>query len=109
MLWSKNGQKHDLVFRGARVVDPTEEVDAVCDVRVDGGTIADVLAYCARAQKDLDAITHAEERIARLEADANGLRKQLARLGEALSEKRRQAAQATRRRNQPRGGALGPG
>jgi dihydroorotase len=29
----------DLVVRGARVVDPTEGVDAVLDVRVDGGTI----------------------------------------------------------------------
>jgi dihydroorotase len=30
----------DLVVRGARVVDPTEGVDAILDVRVDGGTIA---------------------------------------------------------------------
>ena len=30
----------DLVVRGARVLDPTEGVDAVLDVRVDGGTIA---------------------------------------------------------------------
>ena len=30
----------DLVIRGARVLDPTEGVDAVLDVRVDGGAIA---------------------------------------------------------------------
>jgi dihydroorotase len=30
----------DLVVRGARVLDPTEGVDAILDVRVDGGTIA---------------------------------------------------------------------
>src|SRR5579884_3298564 len=30
----------DLVVRGARVLDPVEGVDAVLDVRVDGGTIA---------------------------------------------------------------------
>ena len=30
----------DLVIRGARVLDPVEGVDAVLDVRVDGGTIA---------------------------------------------------------------------
>ena len=29
----------DLVVRGARVLDPTERVDAVLDVRVDGGAI----------------------------------------------------------------------
>jgi dihydroorotase len=42
MLWSKNGRKHDVVFRGARVVDPNEALDGVCDVRVDGGTIAEL-------------------------------------------------------------------
>jgi dihydroorotase len=42
MLWSKNGAKHDVVFRGARVLDPTEGLDSVCDVRVDGGTIAEL-------------------------------------------------------------------
>jgi len=30
----------DVVVRGARVLDPTEGVDAVLDIRVDGGTIA---------------------------------------------------------------------
>jgi dihydroorotase len=30
----------DLVVRGARVVDPVEGIDSVCDVRVDGGTVA---------------------------------------------------------------------
>jgi dihydroorotase len=40
MLWSKNGPRDDLVIRGARVLDPGEGVDAICDVRVDGGAIA---------------------------------------------------------------------
>jgi dihydroorotase len=39
MLFSKNGGKDALVVRGARVLDPAEGIDAVCDVRVDGGTI----------------------------------------------------------------------
>jgi dihydroorotase len=39
MLWSRNDQKHDVVVRGARAVDPVEGLDAVCDVRVDGGTV----------------------------------------------------------------------
>ena len=30
----------DLVVRGARVLDPTEGIDAVLDIRIDGGTIA---------------------------------------------------------------------
>jgi dihydroorotase len=40
MLWAKNGSRDDLVVRGARVVDPVEGIDTVCDVRVDGGTVA---------------------------------------------------------------------
>jgi dihydroorotase len=42
MLWSRNDRQDDLVVHGARVVDPSEELDAVCDVRVDGGTIAEL-------------------------------------------------------------------
>jgi dihydroorotase len=39
MLVGKEGPD-DLVIRGARVLDPSEGIDAVLDVRVDGGTIA---------------------------------------------------------------------
>ena len=39
MLYGKNGSE-DLVVRGARVLDPVEGLDLVCDVRVDGGTIS---------------------------------------------------------------------
>ena len=42
MLFGKNGRKDDVVFKGARVLDPAEGVDTVCDVRVDGGTIAEL-------------------------------------------------------------------
>jgi dihydroorotase len=41
----------DLIVRGARVLDPTEGVDAVMDVRVDGGTIS-------RLGSDLDTNGH---------------------------------------------------
>ena len=40
MLFGKNKSTDDLVVRGARVVDPVEGIDSVCDVRVDAGTIA---------------------------------------------------------------------
>ena len=43
--------KEDLVVRGARVLDPAEGLDAVLDVRIDGGTIAELGA-------DLDANGH---------------------------------------------------
>jgi dihydroorotase len=32
----------DLVVRGARVLDPTEQLDAMVDVRIDGGTITQI-------------------------------------------------------------------
>jgi dihydroorotase len=40
MLFRKPGQGVDVVVRGARVLDLVEGVDAVCDVRVDGGVIS---------------------------------------------------------------------
>src|SRR3954452_14261264 len=40
MLWTKNEQRDDLVVRGARVVDPVEGIDTVCDVRVDDGMVS---------------------------------------------------------------------
>ena len=39
-LFSRPDPKDDLVVRGARVLDPVEGIDAVLDVRVDGGVIA---------------------------------------------------------------------
>jgi dihydroorotase len=42
MLFSRTGRKEDVVVRGARVVDPTEGLDRVCDVRVDKGVIAQI-------------------------------------------------------------------
>ena len=40
MLWRKDTPKADVIVRGARVLDPVEGVDAVLDVRIDGGKIA---------------------------------------------------------------------
>src|ERR1700716_683740 len=42
MLWAKEQQKANVVFRGARVLDPAEGIDATLDVRIDDGVIAAV-------------------------------------------------------------------
>jgi dihydroorotase len=42
MLYAKQSPKDDLVIRGARVLDPAAGVDALLDVRIDGGTIAQI-------------------------------------------------------------------
>ncbi len=51
MLFRKETPAADLVIRGARVLDPVAGVDAVVDVRVDGGSIAQL-------GTDLDANGH---------------------------------------------------
>ena len=40
MLYGKNGANDSLVIRGARVVDPARGIDALLDVRVDDGVVA---------------------------------------------------------------------
>ena len=58
-----------------------------------GDTLADVLAYGERAAAELEAISHAEERIAGLEAEEAELLAELGRLGAALSAARRAAGE----------------
>ncbi len=62
-----------------------------------GETIPLILAFGEKAQKDLDAITHAEERMAELAAQEAKLLKELAEKALALSAKRRAAADAMSR------------
>ena len=40
MLFAKDTPGENIVVRGARVVDPSEGLDAVLDVRVDDGVLA---------------------------------------------------------------------
>ncbi|MGH3048744.1 MAG: dihydroorotase [Gaiellaceae bacterium] len=42
LLWQRELPGADLVIRGARVLDPSEGIDAQLEVRVDGGAIVDV-------------------------------------------------------------------
>ncbi|HEU6445651.1 MAG TPA: dihydroorotase [Gaiellaceae bacterium] len=42
MLWAKAAPGENLLVRGAHVLDPDANVDAVLDVRIDGGTIAEL-------------------------------------------------------------------
>src|SRR3954447_767742 len=42
MLWQRELPDADLVIRGARMLDPVEGIDARLEVRIDGGTIAEV-------------------------------------------------------------------
>jgi dihydroorotase len=42
MLWARAAPGENLIVRGARVLDPAAQVDGVMDVRIDGGTIAEL-------------------------------------------------------------------
>ena len=42
MLVARSGRADDLVVRGARVVDPTEGIDATLDVRTDAGLVTEI-------------------------------------------------------------------
>ena len=58
-----------------------------------GESIEEVLAYADEARRELDAITHSDERIRELEADEQELLSELGSRALELSERRREAAQ----------------
>jgi DNA repair protein RecN (Recombination protein N) len=58
-----------------------------------GSTIADVLAYASEAARELDEITHSEERIVELQQEEQRLLANVGSLAAALSRQRREAAQ----------------
>jgi len=57
-----------------------------------GESISEVLDFAEHARRQLETITHAGERITELEAEQEKLMAQLGQEGQALSQKRRQAA-----------------
>jgi len=59
-----------------------------------GDSIPEILAFADRAQRELETLTHSEERIKELETRETALLEELGELGCALSQARRRAAQA---------------
>ena len=53
ILVGKEG-RDDVVVRGARVLDPAGGIDAVLDVRIDGGTIAQLGSVDANGHRVID-------------------------------------------------------
>jgi DNA repair protein RecN (Recombination protein N) len=58
-----------------------------------GDNIAEILAFAENARQQLDAITHASERLQELEQKQAALLKQLGKDGQALTAQRRKAAE----------------
>jgi len=62
-----------------------------------GESVAEVLVFADRAQEELNAISHSEERSEALEAEEKDLLAEIARRGAALSQARREAGERLRR------------
>jgi DNA repair protein RecN (Recombination protein N) len=77
-----------------RLLDQVEErIDLINNLkRKYGDSIEGILAFGEHARKDLDSITHAEDRLAELETKEAELLQALAQHGQALSRQRTQTA-----------------
>ena len=96
MTWRASWRRYrdGIEFNPHRLAEVEERVHLIHGLqRKYGDTIADVLAYGGRAAAELEAISHAEERIAGLEAEETELLAELGRLGAALSAARRAAGE----------------
>lgn len=87
----------NIEFNPRRLEQVEERIDLIHKMqRKYGGSIESALAYAEKARQELDTIAHATERIAELEEQEQQALKALAEKGIALSEKRREAAEALR-------------
>jgi DNA repair protein RecN (Recombination protein N) len=87
------GYLDEIEFDPARLEDVEERLNMIHNLkRKYGETIPEIIAYGEEAQEELEAITHAEERIQQLEGQEGGLLKEVAEKAQTLSENRHQAA-----------------
>ncbi|KAA3642180.1 MAG: DNA repair protein RecN [Chloroflexi bacterium] len=81
-------------FNPARLEEVEERLNLISQLkRKYGDSIPEIIAFGEQAQKDLDAITHAEERMAELQASEGKLLKLVAEKAKVLSAKRHAAAE----------------
>jgi DNA repair protein RecN (Recombination protein N) len=84
----------NIEFNPKRLEEVEERLDLIHRLtRKYGGSIESVLAFAVDARKQLETITTASTRIAELETAETGALSRLAAEGQALSDKRRQAAE----------------
>lgn len=77
-----------------RLAEVEERLDLIHRLkRKYGQTISEVLAHASRAAKELESITHSEERIAQLRLEEEQLLAELGAVATELSVRRREAAQ----------------
>jgi DNA repair protein RecN (Recombination protein N) len=86
--------REDIDFNPQRLEEVEERIGLIRGLQRKYGTdIGAVLAYAENAQRQLDSITHAEERIAELEVQQTALLEKVGGLGEQLSRSRELAGE----------------
>jgi DNA repair protein RecN (Recombination protein N) len=81
-------------FNPARLQEIEERLSLIFSLkRKYGSTIPEILAFGEKARRELDAITHSEERIEQLQAEEESSRRKIGQLALALSDSRQAAAQ----------------
>ena len=86
--------RDEIEFNPRRLEQVEERVDLIRSLkRKYGGSLEAVLAQAETARRELESITHAEERIAVLQVEESRLLEQLSAHGRKLSQSRRLAAE----------------
>jgi len=89
-----SGYLQEVEFEPDRLEEVEERLNLISSLkRKYGETIPEILAFGEQAQKELDAITYAEERIQKLEAEEKKWLKLLAEKAAVVSAKRHQASE----------------
>jgi DNA repair protein RecN (Recombination protein N) len=84
----------NIEFNPSRLNEVEERLEALARLkRKYGGTIEAVLEFSEKAQRELDSITHSEERLIELRAEEDKLLHQIGEIAFRLSNKRQKAAQ----------------
>jgi len=87
--------RDEVAFDPQRLEQIEERIDLIANLkRKYGDTITEILAFAARAQEELEGISHGEERQDALRQEEAGLVGEVAALAEDLSAARRTAASA---------------
>ncbi len=83
----------EIEFRPGRLQEVEERLDLIYRLkRKYGDSIAEVLAFAERAARELETITHSEERVEELGAREEELLREIGSLAAELSQQRREAA-----------------
>ena len=86
--------RDEVEYDPARLSQVEDRLDLIYRLkRKYGDSVAEILRFAADASRELDQITHSEERIAELREKETQLLQEVAELGASLSSVRREAAQ----------------